>query len=81
MRLGLFLFCFKGGRFPETLNAKDKNGRTPLHYAATIPDNGHYFNVLLNLGADRKVKDNVSCIWRRTKNKNICEMLIWNFDF
>lgn len=49
-----------GGRFPETLNAKDKHGRTPLHYAATIPDNGHYFNVLLNLGADRKMKDNVS---------------------
>ncbi|KAK6617920.1 hypothetical protein RUM43_014149 [Polyplax serrata] len=48
---------YLGGRFPETLNFKDNLGRTPLHYAAVLPDDGHLFNILLNLGADRKIKD------------------------
>lgn len=56
----MFFFFQSGGRFPETLNFKDNLGRTPLHYAAILPDEGKFFNVLLNLGADRKVRDNVS---------------------
>jgi ankyrin repeat protein len=52
---------YLGGRFPETLQARDSNDRTPLHYAATIADNGHYYNLLLHLGADPALKDNVSC--------------------
>ena len=50
------------GRFPETAHATDLDGRSPLHYAATLADNGHYYNLLLNLGANPLIKDNVSII-------------------
>jgi ankyrin repeat protein len=49
-----------GGRFPETTSAVDENGRTPLHYAATIHDNGHFYNLLMHLGSNPKIEDNVS---------------------
>ncbi|XP_043481026.1 uncharacterized protein LOC122510441 isoform X4 [Leptopilina heterotoma] len=45
------------GRFPETANAVDLDGRTPLHYAATLADNGHYFNLLVHLGANPQIQD------------------------
>lgn len=48
------------GRFPETTSAIDENGRTALHYAATLQDNGHFFNLLTHLGANPKAEDNVS---------------------
>ncbi|XP_045536413.1 uncharacterized protein LOC106710644 isoform X2 [Papilio machaon] len=48
---------YLGGRFPETLSAVDFEGRTALHYAAVIPDNGHYFNLLQQLGANAKDLD------------------------
>lgn len=51
---------YLAGRFSETLQAKDDHGRTPLHYAAVIKDNGHFHNLLLHLGADPNIKDNVS---------------------
>jgi hypothetical protein len=51
---------YLGGRFPETTSAVDENGRTPLHYAATIDDNGHFYNLLMHLGSNPKVEDNVS---------------------
>jgi ankyrin repeat protein len=51
---------YLAGRFSETLQARDNSDRTPLHYAATIADNGHYYNLLLKLGADPALKDNVS---------------------
>lgn len=50
---------YLAGRFPETLMARDIRGRTALHYAACLADNGHYYNLLLNLGANRSVKDKV----------------------
>uniref|UniRef100_A0A336LY16 CSON004016 protein n=1 Tax=Culicoides sonorensis TaxID=179676 RepID=A0A336LY16_CULSO len=43
---------YLAGRFSETLEAKDEHGRTPIHYAAVIKDNGHFYNLLLHLGAD-----------------------------
>ncbi|XP_071575413.1 uncharacterized protein [Temnothorax nylanderi] len=49
---------YLAGRFPETANAIDLDGRTPLHYAATHADNGHYYNLLLHLGANPLVEDN-----------------------
>ncbi|XP_078033252.1 uncharacterized protein LOC144468021 isoform X1 [Augochlora pura] len=49
---------YLAGRFPETTNAIDLDGRTPLHYAATLADNGHYYNLLLHLGANPQVQDN-----------------------
>lgn len=51
---------YLAGRFPETVQQVDDQGRTPLHYAATLADNGHYFNLLLHLGANAGHKDNVS---------------------
>lgn len=62
----VFLFNFHaailrylGGRFPETTAAVDENGRTALHYAATIKDNGHFYNLLVHLGANPKAIDKV----------------------
>ncbi|KAJ8682809.1 hypothetical protein QAD02_018601 [Eretmocerus hayati] len=49
---------YLASRFPETAHALDFDGRTPLHYAATLNDNGHYYNLLLNLGANPLVQDN-----------------------
>lgn len=51
---------YLAGRFPETTTALDDNGRTPLHYAATLKDNGHFYNMLTHLGANPKAEDNVS---------------------
>ena len=48
------------GRFPETTSATDNDGRTALHYAATLNDNGHFYNLLTHLGANPKAEDNVS---------------------
>lgn len=47
------------GRFPETVQVVDDNGRTPLHYAAVLADNGHYYNLLAHLGADPRTEDKV----------------------
>ncbi|XP_045516917.1 uncharacterized protein LOC123709556 [Pieris brassicae] len=48
---------YLGGRFPETLSAVDFEGRTALHYAAVLPDNGHYYNLLQQLGSNSKDLD------------------------
>ncbi|XP_033220380.1 uncharacterized protein LOC117174999 isoform X2 [Belonocnema kinseyi] len=48
---------YLAGRFPETAHAMDLDGRTPLHYAATLADNGHYYNLLLHLGANPLIQD------------------------
>lgn len=50
---------YLGSRFPETLSATDDENRTALHYAATIKDNGHFYNLLVTLGANPKAVDNV----------------------
>ncbi|KAG5684639.1 hypothetical protein PVAND_013859 [Polypedilum vanderplanki] len=49
---------YLGSRFPETLQAVDEDNRTALHYAATIKDNGHFYNLLVTLGANPKALDN-----------------------
>ncbi|KAJ8981629.1 hypothetical protein NQ317_000857 [Molorchus minor] len=48
---------YLAGRFPETIQVADDDGRTPLHYAAVLPDNGHYYNLLVHLGADTRIQD------------------------
>lgn len=62
----LFFFAaiirYLGSRFQETLLATDEDNRTALHYAATIKDNGHFYNLLVHLGANPKLEDNVSDI-------------------
>lgn len=50
---------YLGGRFPETTSAVDENQRTALHYAATIKDNGHFYNLLVHLGSNPKAIDKV----------------------
>ncbi|KAM8711218.1 hypothetical protein ACLKA7_000368 [Drosophila subpalustris] len=48
---------YLASRFPETMAITDNDGRTALHYAATIKDNGHFYNVLSQLGSDPKAVD------------------------
>ncbi|XP_017837898.1 uncharacterized protein LOC108596523 isoform X2 [Drosophila busckii] len=48
---------YLASRFPETMAITDNDGRTALHYAATIKDNGHFYNVLAQLGANSKALD------------------------
>uniref|UniRef100_A0A1B0D2A9 Uncharacterized protein n=1 Tax=Phlebotomus papatasi TaxID=29031 RepID=A0A1B0D2A9_PHLPP len=48
---------YLAGRFPETMSALDTHKRTALHYAATIHDNGHFYNLLVHLGANPKAQD------------------------
>lgn len=67
--LTLLLFSF---RFPETLSAVDFEGRTALHYAAVLPDNGHYYNLLQQLGANSKDLDDVRKIFIHDIIYNIC---------
>lgn len=50
---------YLGSRFPETVCAVDDENRSSLHYAATLKDNGHFYNLLVTLGADSKALDNV----------------------
>lgn len=50
---------YLAGRFPETTTVNDENGRSALHYAATLKDNGHFFNLLVNFGANPKAVDKV----------------------
>lgn len=48
---------YLAGRFPETTNTLDDNKRTPLHYAAVVHDNGHFYNLLMHLGGNSKLVD------------------------
>lgn len=57
-KLGIVRYL--AGRFPETTTATDNDGRTALHYAATIHDNGHFYNLLSHLGANPTAEDGVS---------------------
>jgi len=57
---------YLASRFPETMTITDNDGRTALHYAATIKDNGHFYNMLLQLGANPKVLDKVSEPWKKS---------------
>lgn len=63
---------YLAGRFPETLLTLDENGRNPLHYAALINDNGHYYNLLIHLGANNKQVDKVSRLFKMIANYFLC---------
>jgi len=47
-------------RNPNAATATDNEGRLPLHYAATVRDGGHIYNLLVEAGADENALDNVS---------------------
>ena len=46
-------------KFPETINAKDRDGRTALHYAAatTNKNGGKVYKMLIRAGADSRIRD------------------------
>ena len=58
-RLLLFVYRFICEHCPLTLTIQDNVGRTPLHYAATLNDNGETFGILEEYGADPHKEDEV----------------------
>lgn len=46
--------------YPTCINATDNEGRTPLHYAALLKDDGKMTRFLLENGADESALDNVT---------------------
>lgn len=46
--------------YPNCINAIDNDGRTPLHYAALLKDDGKMTNFLIEHGADESALDSVS---------------------
>lgn len=69
---------YLGSRFQETLLATDEDNRTALHYAATIKDNGHFYNLLVHLGANPKLEDNVSDIFI---DESLFEVMFGDYNF
>lgn len=47
-------------RCPATVAAQDNEGKTPLHYAAALKDDGVMYDLLTENGADESKLDNVS---------------------
>lgn len=70
---------YLAGRFPETTNTVDDHKRTALHYAAVIRDNGHFYNLLVHLGANPKAADNLGTTaeqyYRLTNDRQISDVL------
>ena len=50
---------YLASRFPESLKVADRLGRTALHFAAIHPNGKNIYNMLLTLGADKNVRDEV----------------------
>lgn len=46
-------------RYPNCVAAVDCNGRTPLHYAALVKDDGQMFDFLVKAGVDESALDSV----------------------
>ena len=54
----VFQFCCIYLPFDLVLvQAKDQEGRTPLHYAAALHDSGIFYRYLLKCGADELIQD------------------------
>ncbi|KAF2879976.1 hypothetical protein ILUMI_26193 [Ignelater luminosus] len=73
---------YLAGRFPETVQTVDVNARTPLHYAAVLADNGHYYNLLVHLGADVRAEDklgNIPDYYRTNQNDFSHRLLLRDF--
>ncbi|XP_033252254.1 uncharacterized protein LOC117191521 [Drosophila miranda] len=77
-----YIVRYLASRFPETMIITDNDGRTLLHYAATIKDNGHFYNMLSQLGGNSKALDKWAkvlgtpifispCLWDKEKAKDI----------
>lgn len=46
-------------KLPESIQAADLEGRTPLHYSITLKDDDDMYNWLLSMGAEEGAVDNV----------------------
>lgn len=65
--------------YPLCIDLVDLHGRTGLHYAATLPDSGTMYKVLIQAGADPNIKDqsgNTPGIYLRRKDLLKLEDLI-----
>lgn len=49
-------------RYPQSVNVTDSTGKTPLHYAALLKDDGKMTSFLIQAGADESTLDNVSLL-------------------
>lgn len=56
-------------RYPSAVSAIDALGRTPLHYAALLKDDGQMFDFLVQAGVDESVLDSVEIT--RFNNKGL----------
>jgi hypothetical protein len=56
----LLIYRFICEHTPLTLTIQDNVGRTALHYAAALNDNGEAFGILEEYGADGNKEDEVS---------------------
>uniref|UniRef100_A0A0R3RJ35 ANK_REP_REGION domain-containing protein n=1 Tax=Elaeophora elaphi TaxID=1147741 RepID=A0A0R3RJ35_9BILA len=54
-QIGIAKFLIKN--YPQVTNAMDENKRTPLHYAAALPDGGFVYKKMRSVGADSKIFD------------------------
>ena len=59
-----------------TCQAKDQEGRTPLHYAAALHDSGIFYRYLLKCGADELIQDKV-CIDSCFSNYSLNLLVVW----
>ena len=57
--------------YKMNVQAKDQEGRTPLHYAAALHDSGIFYRYLLKCGADELIQDKVSIYIIRFRYKFI----------
>ena len=51
------IFRYLTSNFQELINLRDAQGRTALHYAASLQDNNYIYKTLINRGADTSAKD------------------------
>nr|XP_045618567.1 uncharacterized protein LOC123770574 [Procambarus clarkii] len=48
---------YLSSKHPELIDDEDSAGRTPLHYAANLDDDGHHYQTLLKAGGDDSKPD------------------------
>lgn len=63
-------------RNSETVMTQDNEGKTPLHYAAALKDDGAMYDLLVENGADESKLDNVSNFCRLSNNKIIVKIFL-----
>uniref|UniRef100_A0A6P7GY99 Eukaryotic translation initiation factor 5B-like n=1 Tax=Diabrotica virgifera virgifera TaxID=50390 RepID=A0A6P7GY99_DIAVI len=64
--------------YPESVNSVDNEGRTPLHYAALLKDDGNMMHFLIEHGADESALDNKqkTAAYYKTRHSEIDSKLL-----